>query len=260
MNYNAIYKYAKNIFLAFSILLGVFKFYDELANGAKLINLWNVLWLSVLCFFLILIFNFLLKRRIISVGSENVGKFKLSKINGNYYRVLIISFTILWLIAFFNYFTSITEKKSDKSFDKVSSLKKKKNILILPFLKLCEYNGKSYDIGLVLKYRLDSIIVAENLNFETNYILDSIDFKNLNDSQIDSMISYHSSSMAICGWYSYPECEDGNLGKICYRFRLAKDLLTTNESKYQDKTNLTELAGLLDVRSGKGQIVDSCPC
>ena len=95
---------------------------------------------------------------------------------GWWFRVIVFifitipSFYLLYkgLYTDFTYTSNSTSiKKSSPIFDSTDNRFK---ILILPFNKDCIYEGGKYDIGLVIKNRLDSLKRSDSLSINVHYL------------------------------------------------------------------------------------------
>jgi len=124
-------------------------------------------------------------------------------------------------------------------------------VLILPWQKECMLNGKTYDIGLVLKNRLEDMVRKDSVSLHVYYLSDSSDYNNFNKDSFNTLMKFHNANMIIHGYYSFSECEGSNSDKICYMYQtnfMRMGVETTNNA-YE----MHDMHGLEDIREGAGQ-------
>lgn len=122
-------------------------------------------------------------------------------------------------------------------------------ILILPFKSLCEYKGKQYDAGYVIKERLQAIIADESLKI-TSFYLKDYNIDNLDDIKTKELQEYHYADMIVYGTYQTDDCSNEG-DKICLNYR--------TDSKWKlnklgaNLSRIPKLGGLNELQRGKIQ-------
>lgn len=101
-----------------------------------------------------------------------------------------------------NYFE--IPKKDSMSFSADSS--SYLNILVIPFNKVCEYNGKSFDVGYVITERLNKIIMEDSLNAKVRYDSDFIANKNFSEEDAKELLKITNSDQVVFGSYTSSDC------------------------------------------------------
>lgn len=164
-------------------------------------------------------------------GLPSVEEHKIS------YKKICILFLFLLLIGglFFIFYTlSKKDLKTNKTF----------KVIIMPFKQLCQHNQKNYDVGYVIKERLNKFATKDSLNISVEY-LEEFDIKNFNYQKAENIRKYEAADMIIYGTYQTDICSpEGD--QICLNYitdyRWGLDSIGINlTNEYYAKGGLEEL-------------------
>jgi len=177
-----------------------------------------------------------------------------------YYRIGIILLPIaIGISILFNYkskkgdsiVSNISNKQIKPVFDSADTRFK---ILILPFNKICTYEGGKYDIGLVIKNRMDSLNQNDSLSLNIFYLYTSkdLDLINFTSKTADSLIEFNNANLLIYGDYTLKEC--GTSDKICFNYQTDSSKSYLNEKKFNDDAYMRSFfKGTESLSKGTGQ-------
>lgn len=132
-------------------------------------------------------------------------------------------------------------KKKDENF----------KILILPFKRLCEEGGRSYDAGEILTRRLIGIARREKLKILVTYWKD-YDISNWSDEKIAKQLQqYHYADMLIYGAYQTSDCSSEG-DQICLNY-ITDEKWGLGESGSNYSPDNYQKGGFDDLKNGKLQ-------
>lgn len=126
-------------------------------------------------------------------------------------------------------------------------------LLILPWQKECEVGGKKYDIGLVIKQRLEDMAKKDKIGVHVYYMADSGDFRNYTKDRFHALMKFNNADMVIRGSYSLGACEADGSDKVCYMYQCNLDNVDAEVVDSGDQYAMHNLHGLGEVRDGTGQ-------
>src|SRR5688572_13973371 len=126
-------------------------------------------------------------------------------------------------------------------------------LLILPWQQECNYNGKQYDIGFVLKQRLDDLSIKDTIHLHTVYLNNIVMSKNFNNDSAYALMRYHNADHILYGNQSLGQCEGNGSDKICYKYLTnpRRSELQDAHAK-QDEYKMIDFHGYDDIRNGAG--------
>jgi tetratricopeptide (TPR) repeat protein len=237
--------------IALGAILGAFTY------SIELINLKIALWSTIsFCAIYTLLIIFFKTRQVKWISNE--GKpMTLLDLSKKLKWSIAGSLLLIWLPVIFEPSKRETIPSpllsASKRIQPIFDLSDKRfKILVLPFKKISEYQGKAYDIGKRICMRLDSLSEADTLNLVTHYLVDTIDFSNFTFNDADSLVKFHNADQIIYGFYSFKECEGGTSDKVCFNYRTG-NRLHSSEKIFKGSSKWADFDGLQDIRNGTGQ-------
>lgn len=234
--------------ILFAFLGGVNLILDIFDKSGRYLGLISSISISLILIISYLIILFLFKRGKIKWVTKDNKLVTIKKLNTNYSLGLIILLVLLWIpwiiliLNPFNYLFTILNPDDNKY-----------KILILPFKQECSFNGKSFDIGYVLKERLDLLNKTDSLAVNIIYLNDYEDINNLNEVKLDSILNVHKANYLLYGNYSLKECESDSSDKLCFKYFLKKDLAPRINIDSSHNFDMINFPGLDTIRNGFGQ-------
>ncbi len=155
----------------------------------------------------------------------------------------IIVTYFIWGISIWNYF--IGESINRKIFEKDDTHFK---ILIVPFNKICEDGG--FDVGKVIKDRLDDLNKKDSLNLKLNY-LDYGITDNFNEDSAQHLMNYHYADQIIYGSYATTDCNaEGD--EVCFNY-ITDSIWDFGSIQSSTMSNEFQSAGFKEIKEGELQ-------
>ncbi len=247
--------YQKIIEIIKWVVLGILAFgalLDAISNAISIIDLKIALGSTILGGILLVIILVLLQAGKIKWADQSGILYSVKSLSIKFYLYLLGILFLLWLPVLLQLFRS-TEKKSliiDTAKPVFSSTDLSFKLIILPFDKECEYNGASFDIGLVLLKRLTELKRVDTLDINIYYLNEKIDFSNFDEKDADSIMFANNADQVIFGSYSLKQCESGDSNKVCFNYRTDKAKWSLSS---RSNNKMIAFEGLEDIRNGSGQ-------
>ncbi|WP_217604563.1 tetratricopeptide repeat protein [Chitinophaga sp. GbtcB8] len=193
----------------------------------------------------------LFKYRKISWAGPSGRLFKIVKFGNPLLLFFAGAFLLIWPMALYKEFNPSDDVlAARKRMEPVFSLTNKRfKVLILPWGKQCEYQGKKSEIATVIKSRFDNIS-SQGENIDAYYLTDSIDYRNFTHQMADSIMRHHHADQILYGAYSYKECEGGTSDKICFNYITNFKDWHLVRIPAQTNYKMHDMEGLKDLREG----------
>jgi len=194
---------------------------DAISNAINLINLKLAISLTIIIILSYLFSFFLIRSKKIKWKTKSGEIVTLTKFSRRINLQILGVILLLWIPIFIN----LANPKGNYSPPTINSSivvpvfkssDTRFKMLVLPFDKEGVLEGKSYNIGIIISRRLESLNLEDSLNLTTNFLSESIDIKNLNATIADSIMQYHHADQIIYGSYSVDD-KEGNKVNFNYR-------------------------------------------
>ncbi|WP_276481615.1 tetratricopeptide repeat protein [Paraflavitalea pollutisoli] len=226
----------------------------SLSSIADWLTVTSAAYITAICGVLTVTVLVLMRYRALPWTGKNGERLRIKKLNKSIYFVLGLLVCCCWITAIVNAQTArmavppaIT--RNTPPFDRTV---KGNKVLILPFRKECEYMGMSYDIGYVIRQRLEAMRLQDSVLIQTRYFIDSIDLRNFTTEMADSLMKITGANQIVYGSYSLAACEGKPSDKICYNYRTDRKSLHMEEDLLDHEYKIFDFYGLEDIRNGAG--------
>jgi tetratricopeptide (TPR) repeat protein len=224
-------------------------FLDGLVNASEFFDFKIATIFTTVTIILFLIATILLRGRKVTWRAKGGQVVTIKRLQGKIVLPVFGMLLLVWSAAVKGYYRdqAIAPKPVFVSTD--TSFK----VLILPFHSECEYQGLKYDIGLVVRKRLEQLSRSDTLNLKPIYLTDAIDFSNFSSERAYSLMKFNKADKIIYGFYSLKTCENDGINRICFNYLTDTTNWKIGEIGRNTSDTMTEWSGLESIRNGTGQ-------